>query len=105
MSYVSGVISPRGRWGVMLWKIGMMGMILLSRVNSEADQMEAPAAGLLCKSDCTTCPVICSPPPPPAESHYNSPPSHQSPPSQSYYYHPPSPSLPPPSPQSTSSPP
>ncbi|KAJ6995435.1 hypothetical protein NC653_018029 [Populus alba x Populus x berolinensis] len=28
-------------------------------------QWGEPAAGLLCISDCVTCPVICSPPPPP----------------------------------------
>ncbi|KAJ9183606.1 hypothetical protein P3X46_007435 [Hevea brasiliensis] len=97
MNYFNGLISPRERWGVLLWKIGMMGMFLLARVNSEADQMGAPAAGLLCISDCTTCPVICSPPPPPGEPHYYAPPSHHSPPPQPYNYHPPSPSPPPPS--------
>lgn len=66
------------------------------------DQMGEPETGLLCISDCATCPVICSPPPPMLESS-NPPPStsmstsplpvHHSPP-QSYCSSPPLPSAP-----------
>ncbi|WCJ43028.1 hypothetical protein M5689_023794 [Euphorbia peplus] len=54
----------------LAWKIRLIGMLFyVARVLSELDQ-----TALLCISECTTCPVICSPPPPPP-----SPSSHHSP--------------------------
>lgn len=92
---------------VELLKLGIMVMMVLSRVAFSDDQVEAPDSGLFCISDCATCPSICSPPPPVIE--YPSPPTssppapvHHSPP-QSHYHSPPEPS--PPSPRSQSAPP
>ncbi|MCD9560873.1 hypothetical protein HAX54_019694 [Datura stramonium] len=39
--------------------------VTFSLVNSQDTNTMAPAAGLLCISECATCPVICSPPPSP----------------------------------------
>ncbi|KAA3490547.1 leucine-rich repeat extensin-like protein 1 [Gossypium australe] len=66
-------------------KIGIMGMIMLARVTSE-HEMGTPPDGSLCISECTTCPVICSPPPPSQLKSF-SPPSpsvHNSPPEPDY---------------------
>ncbi|KAL6008117.1 hypothetical protein ACLOJK_033623 [Asimina triloba] len=49
---------------------------------------DVPPAGLLCISECATCPVICSPPPKPVYYFPPSPPWPKTPPM--YYYYPPS---------------
>ncbi|PIN13241.1 Dynamin GTPase [Handroanthus impetiginosus] len=93
--------------------------ILFSTSKSES-QTNNPQAGLLCISDCETCPVICSPPPsssspstpssplppPPSPLPFLLPPPpvhHHSPPHPYYFASPPStspPAHPPPSPRS-----
>ncbi|KAA8546236.1 hypothetical protein F0562_003025 [Nyssa sinensis] len=91
-------LSLRRKWLLLfLFMVGVMG-IGLARVTS-ADQTAIPATGLLCISDCATCPVICSPPPPPLESKPpRSPPAvHHSPPQSYYFQSPPPPPPPPPS--------
>ncbi|KAK6118321.1 hypothetical protein DH2020_047892 [Rehmannia glutinosa] len=80
--------------------------ISLSTISESQGQTGISPAGLLCISDCETCPVICSPPPsPPSPSapptpkspppappvHRHSPPPPQLP----YYFDSPSPSSPP----------
>ncbi|KAH6792386.1 hypothetical protein C2S52_002863 [Perilla frutescens var. hirtella] len=88
-------------------------IIFLSTSKSQC-QSNIPSAGLLCISDCETCPVICSPPPSPPSlssppptpklppllppSPPQSPPTHHmnSPPQPYYYFTAPSPSSPPP---------
>ncbi|KAJ6678683.1 hypothetical protein OIU85_009181 [Salix viminalis] len=94
--------SPRGRWFTLFFKIVIvLEMVTFAGANSDGDPMGEPAAGLLCISDCVTCPVICSPPPPPLLYH-PSPPSHHSPSPQHSYHSPPPP---PPTSPSTSPPP
>ncbi|XWS70226.1 hypothetical protein CRYUN_Cryun03dG0030300 [Craigia yunnanensis] len=90
MGFGNSQLSQGSKWLVLLLKVGIMGMIMLDRVTSE-DEMGTPSAGLLCISDCATCPVICSPPPPPLLKSYPPPaPSvHHSPPPVPYYYIPP----------------
>nr|DAD49041.1 TPA_asm: hypothetical protein HUJ06_018978 [Nelumbo nucifera] len=66
-----------------LVRVGIMGMILFARVSLE-DRIGQPSTGLLCISDCVTCPVICAPPPPPPSPP--PPPVHHSP-SQSHDLH------------------
>ncbi|KAJ6924349.1 leucine-rich repeat extensin-like protein 3 [Populus alba x Populus x berolinensis] len=101
MGYLNGLLtSPSGRWFTLFFKIVIvLEMVMFARANSDADPMGEPAAGLVCISDCVTCPVICSPPPPPL-LYYPSPPSRHSP-SPQHSYHSPPPQPPPP----TSSPP
>ncbi|XP_038698806.1 leucine-rich repeat extensin-like protein 3 [Tripterygium wilfordii] len=102
----------RKKWLGLLVKVTVLVTVMVARANSE-DQ-----TGLLCVSDCGTCPVICSPPPSPVKSHTPPPhsslppppppplltPIYQSPP-QSYYHSPPPPAPrpPPPSPPVPSS--
>ncbi|KAJ6420149.1 hypothetical protein OIU84_030126 [Salix udensis] len=94
--------SLRGRWFTLFFKIVIvLEMVTFAGANSDGDPMGEPAAGLLCISDCVTCPVICSPPPPPLLYH-PSPPSHHSPSPQHSYHSPPPP---PPTSPSTSPPP
>jgi len=45
-------------------KASFMVLALFARVTWE-DKVEDPSSALFCISDCSTCPVICSPPPPP----------------------------------------
>ncbi|KAJ4709028.1 leucine-rich repeat extensin-like protein 1 [Melia azedarach] len=80
-------------WCVLLLKVGILGMIMLRSVAADDDQVGVPDTGVLCISDCATCPVICSPPPP--KQSYTPPISHHSPPPQSYHHSPPPPSPPP----------
>ncbi|KAB2080022.1 hypothetical protein ERO13_A05G040600v2 [Gossypium hirsutum] len=78
---VMGRVFKGSKW----LKIGIMGMIMLARVTSE-HEMGTPSDGSLCISECTTCPVICSPPPPSQLKSF-SPPSpsvHDSPPEPDY---------------------
>ncbi|KAF9614961.1 hypothetical protein IFM89_021391 [Coptis chinensis] len=99
------------RWSLGCLRIGIIGIMLLGQVTK--GQFEVPAQGLLCISECTSCPVICSPPPsqsspaPPTPSspsysppviYYKSP----SPPSTHNHQPPPPPPLSPP-PSSSSS--
>ncbi|XP_022732009.1 extensin-like [Durio zibethinus] len=83
-------LSLGSKWLVLLLKVGIMVLIMLARVTSE-DELGIPSAGLLCISDCATCPVICSPPPPPLLKSFPPPPPsvHHSPPPVPYYYIPP----------------
>ncbi|KAL5853558.1 hypothetical protein ACOSQ3_008676 [Xanthoceras sorbifolium] len=101
-----GLAFGRPKRLVLLFRVGIMLTIALGKVASE-DQTEVPATGLLCISDCSTCPVICSTPPPAKEHLYPplSPPFHHSPP-ESYYNSPlPTPHLSPPPPTPHWSPP
>ncbi|KAF5726146.1 hypothetical protein HS088_TW23G00887 [Tripterygium wilfordii] len=71
--YVNNPQSSRKKWLGLFVKVAILGIVMVASVNSE-DQ-----TGLLCISDCDTCPVICSPPPSPVKSH-TPPPPHSSPP-------------------------
>ncbi|KAJ8750623.1 hypothetical protein K2173_015799 [Erythroxylum novogranatense] len=102
MGRVNNPQCPRGRWCFMLLKMVVVWLSIFAEVNAD-DQMADPPLGLLCISDCATCPVICSTPPPSGQS-YPPPSHHYSPPPQSYYYSPPLRS-PPRSPPSQSPPP
>ncbi|KAF3447286.1 hypothetical protein FNV43_RR12468 [Rhamnella rubrinervis] len=60
-----------------------IGLLITFATLTYEDHVGEPESGLLCISDCTTCPVICSPPPPVLESHPPPPtsqPVHRSPP-------------------------
>lgn len=71
--------------------------IFLSISKSQCQSSNFPSAGLLCISDCETCPVICSPPSPPPTPKLPPPPvHHHSPPQPYYYFTAPSPSSSPP---------
>ncbi|KAL2236000.1 UNVERIFIED_CONTAM: hypothetical protein Sindi_1332200 [Sesamum indicum] len=71
--------------------------ILFASSRSEGQtQTGLPPAGLLCISDCETCPVICSPPPPPTPKSPPTPPVHHPSPPLPYYFDSPAPSSPPP---------
>ncbi|BBG95073.1 S-adenosyl-L-methionine-dependent methyltransferases superfamily protein [Prunus dulcis] len=71
--------------------MGLIGLVMFAGLTYE-DQVGEAETGLLCISECTTCPVICSTPPPPQLESSSPPPSpppvHPSP-SQSYYSSPP----------------
>ncbi|TQE11108.1 hypothetical protein C1H46_003114 [Malus baccata] len=98
-----------GKWIPRSLMAAIFGMIMFSRF-TYGDQTVDPETGLICISDCTTCPVICSPPPPPQLEPSGPPPSplqspppaYHSPPQYYYISPPPSPPkqspLPPPSP-------
>ncbi|RDX84870.1 hypothetical protein CR513_34012, partial [Mucuna pruriens] len=79
-------------------KTWLMGFVLCGTVRSE-ERVKAPSSDLICISDCSTCPVICSPPPPivitksPSLPSYLSPPPPPSPPSHSSGIAPPPPPL------------
>lgn len=61
----SKVLTSSLRWVFSTQVVGIMMMILFTKVRSSDDQSNgAPATGLLCISECSTCPQICSPPPP-----------------------------------------
>ncbi|KAF3447314.1 hypothetical protein FNV43_RR12499 [Rhamnella rubrinervis] len=71
-----------------------IGLLITFATLTYEDHVGEPESGLLCISDCTTCPVICSPPPPVLESHPPPPtsqPVHRSPPPSYYNYSPPPP--------------
>ncbi|KAJ6330325.1 hypothetical protein OIU76_009022 [Salix suchowensis] len=49
--------SPRGRWFTLFFEIVIvLEMVTFAGANSDGDPMGEPAAGLLCISDCVTCP-------------------------------------------------
>ncbi|KAF3446068.1 hypothetical protein FNV43_RR11247 [Rhamnella rubrinervis] len=80
-----------------------IGLLITFATLTYEDHVGEPESGLLCISDCTTCPVICSPPPPVLESHPPPPtsqPVHRSPPRLTTI-----PSLPPPKQTPSPSPP
>ncbi|XP_042476850.1 formin-like protein 20 isoform X2 [Macadamia integrifolia] len=93
MGNVKGLISLRRRkwFSWLLWMI-----MFLQATMGDVDDI--PSTGLLCVSNCATCPLICSPPPvvtslplpppPPPPEQYYSPP-------QSYYFPQSPPLLPP----------
>lgn len=65
-------------WFVFSWAMA----ILLASSNAGDDpsiQISAPATGLLCISECGSCPSICSPPPP-STGQQSPPPVRHSPP-------------------------
>ncbi|KAK4422207.1 hypothetical protein Salat_1803000 [Sesamum alatum] len=79
----------------------MLILFILFSPSRSQGQTVFPPAGLLCISDCETCPVICSPPPPPATPKSSPPPPppppvHHSSPPLPYYFDSPAPSSPPP---------
>lgn len=111
----------RRLWFPWLLKIWIPGLVIFAINVTSEDQIEGPSTGTLCISDCTTCPVICSPPPPPllvphppppppVPSVHHSPPyaysTHAPPPPLLVPFPPPPPLLvpypPPPPPKSTS---
>lgn len=101
MDQSKGAASLRRESSAWLLKLVILAMIMSA-------QTEVPPTGLLCISECATCPVICSPPPPPT-LEFKPPPSplpHHSP-TPSYHSHSPPPPPPPPrsSPPHSSSPP
>ncbi|XP_014499358.1 leucine-rich repeat extensin-like protein 2 [Vigna radiata var. radiata] len=89
-------------------KVSFIVLALFTRVTWE-DKVEDPSSALFCISDCSTCPVICSPPPPSLITPSPSPPHSPSSslPYNSYFSPPPpppsKPKLAPPPPQSHSS--
>ncbi|XP_039041214.1 extensin-like [Hibiscus syriacus] len=92
---VRGFGDSRVFQGSKWMKLAITGIIMLASVTSEHETGTSSASpGLLCISDCATCPVICSPPHPPLLKSYSPPPSssslHLSPPEP--YYTPRSPS-------------
>lgn len=88
----SRILAPmsRKRWITLL-------LILLTTSNPQG-QEGISSAGLLCVSECETCPEVCSPPPcppkspppPAAAATHHSPPSHPAPPPppELYVYNP-----------------
>ncbi|PSR93599.1 Proprotein convertase subtilisin/kexin type 6 like [Actinidia chinensis var. chinensis] len=102
MDYAKTLSSSRRKWLVLLLNLVLVDSLMFVRVKSN-DQPPVPATGLLCISDCVTCPVICSPPPPPPPKSkpllpppLPPPPIHYSPPWSYYFENPPL--LPPPPP-------
>ncbi|KAI3468101.1 hypothetical protein Pfo_024764 [Paulownia fortunei] len=84
-------LMTRKTWIVLL-------LILLSTSKSEG-QKGIPSGGLLCVSECDTCPVVCSPPPSTPKSPPRLPPTaHHSPPEPKYIDSPPPAHPAPPSP-------
>ncbi|KAG5540835.1 hypothetical protein RHGRI_020915 [Rhododendron griersonianum] len=80
-------LSPRGKWLVLLLRLHVMFCGVKSEGQAQTTASN-PAPGLLCISECYTCPEICSPPPAPPQwkPPILSPPVHSSPPPQSYFY-------------------
>lgn len=83
--------SPRRKWLVLLLRLLIMGNVMFCGVKSEGQAQttgNVPAPGLLCISECYTCPEICSPPPSPPQSNPPVvlwPPVHSSPPPPASY--------------------
>ncbi|XP_009365563.2 leucine-rich repeat extensin-like protein 3 [Pyrus x bretschneideri] len=98
------------KWIPRSFKAAVFGLIMFAGLTYE-DQTVDPETGLLCISECGTCPVLCSPPPSPElepsgplpSPPQSPPPVHHSPPQ--YYYISPPPSPPKQSPSPPSSPP
>ncbi|PQM37773.1 leucine-rich repeat extensin-like protein 3 [Prunus yedoensis var. nudiflora] len=71
-----------GKWFPWFLKAGLIGLVMFAGLTYE-DQVGEAETGLLCISECTTCPIICSPPPPPQLESSSPPPSlppvHRSP--------------------------
>ncbi|PON95988.1 hypothetical protein TorRG33x02_082360 [Trema orientale] len=101
MGDFKNLLASTRKWLPLFSKAWLLGLIMFARVTYE-DQVGEPEADLLCISDCTTCPVICSPPPPPPSPVQKSqpppsPPVNHSPPPTYYTFSPP----PPPPPQAS----
>ncbi|TYH61059.1 hypothetical protein ES332_D07G023600v1 [Gossypium tomentosum] len=92
MRFPNGQLSQGSKWVVLLFKVGFMGMMMMIMVPSvtSMEEIGTPSAGLLCISECSTCPVICSPPPAPPLKSFP-PPSvsvhHTPPPDVPYFYY------------------
>ncbi|KAM1388329.1 hypothetical protein ACFX2I_016473 [Malus domestica] len=110
MSNSKDLVSMAGKWIPRSFKAAVFGLIMFAGLTYE-DHTVDPETGLLCISECGTCPVLCSPPPSPElepsgplpSPPQSPPPVHHSPPQ--YYYISPPPSPPKQSPSPTPSPP
>ncbi|XP_050126144.1 leucine-rich repeat extensin-like protein 3 [Malus sylvestris] len=110
MSNSKDLVSMAGKWIPRSFKAAVFGLIMFAGLTYE-DRTVDPETGLLCISECGTCPVLCSPPPSPElepsgplpSPPQSPPPVHHSPPQ--YYYISPPPSPPKQSPSPTPSPP
>ncbi|XP_042508144.1 leucine-rich repeat extensin-like protein 5 [Macadamia integrifolia] len=109
MGHGRSMVSIRREWFSWLLWIELLFVIMFSQV-AMGDEIGIPATGLLCISECSTCPTICSPPPasaslPPPPPPPSSPPPQHSPPQSNYFPQSPPPKPPPHSLSSYSAPP